>query len=224
MSCFCKASSFPSRTCITGLVLQHCCKTRCRFFVVHFSVSSLSFKFSQECSPLRVYINLTFTLYLAPWALLSLLLLSNLPKRFIQKHGWLSCSVLGRRVAELELYILVCKVCVVDAQCFVVKYFSRTLDLIFRTTRTQGKELIAFLYVRLLHAFFFPRLARRFVKAVSLHRCPWSNSFKFYLGEKKFPCHLLTTNKIEGERGRVLIQGGWDTYLLVAWLSWEETS
>ena len=28
------------------------------------------------------------------------------------------------------------------------------------------------------------------------------------LGEKKFPCHLLTTNKIEGERGRVLIQGG----------------
>ena len=71
---------------------------------------------------------------------------------------------------------------------------------------------------------FFPRLARRFVKAVSLHRCQWSNSFKFYLGEKNFPCHLLTTNTIERERGRVLIQGGWDTYLLVAWLSWEETS
>ena len=123
MSYFCKASSFPSRTCITGLVLQHCCKTRFRFFVVHFSVSSLSFKFSQECSPLRVYINLTFTLYFAPWALLSFLLLSNLPKCFIQNHGWLSCSVLGRRVAELELYILVCKVCVVDAQCFVVRSF-----------------------------------------------------------------------------------------------------
>ena len=104
------------------------------------------------------------------------------------------------------------------------KYFSRTLELVFRTTTTQGKELIAFLYVLLLHAFFFPRLARRFVKAVSLHRCPRSNSFKFYLGEKKFPYLLLTTNKIEGERGRVLIQGGWDTYLLVAWLSWEETS
>ena len=160
------------------------------------------------------------------------MLLLNLPKRFIQKHGhgWLSCSVLGRRVAELELYILVCKVCVVGVFMRNVslsdpfKYFSRTLDLVFRTTRTRGRELIAFLYVRLLHAFFFPRLARRFVKAVSLHRCPWSNSFKFYLGEKKFPCHLLTTNKIEGERGRVLIQGGWDTYLLVAWLSWEETS
>ena len=216
MSCLCEASSFPSRTCITGLVLQHCCKTRCRSFVVHFSVSSLSFKFSQECSPLQVYINLTFTLYLAPWALLSSLLLLNLSKRFIKKHGhgWLSCSVLGRRVAELELYILVCKVCVVGVFMRNVslsdpfKYFSRTLDLVFRTTRTRGRELIAFLYVRLLHAFFFPRLARRFVKAVSLHGCQWSNSFKFYQGEKKFPCHLLTTNKIEGERGRVLIQGG----------------
>ena len=161
MSCFCKASSFPSRTCITGLVLQHCCKTRCTFFVVHFSVSSLSFKFSQECSPLRVYINLTFTLYLAPWALLSSLLLLNLSKRFIKKHGhgWLSCSVLGRRVAELELYILVCKVCVVGVFMRNVslsdpfKYFSRTLDLVFRTTRTRGRELIAFLYVRSLHAF-----------------------------------------------------------------------
>ena len=35
---------------------------------------------------------------------------------------------------------------------------------------------------------------------------------------------MFTTNKIKVERGRVLIQGGWDTYLLVAWLSWEETS
>ena len=42
--------------------------------------------------------------------------------------------------------------------------------------------------------------------------------------KEKRSCHLLTTDKIEGERGRVLIQGGWDTYLLVAWLSWEETS
>ena len=71
---------------------------------------------------------------------------------------------------------------------------------------------------------FFPRLGRRFVKAVSLHRCQSSNSFKFYQGEKKFPFHLHTTNKIEGERGKVVSQGGWDTYLLVAWLSWEETS
>ena len=27
-------------------------------------------------------------------------------------------------MAELELYILVCKVCVVDAQCFVVRSFK----------------------------------------------------------------------------------------------------
>ena len=80
-------------------------------------------------------------------------------------------------MAELELYILVCKVCVVGVFMGNVslsdpfKYFSRTLDLVFRTTRTQGKELIAFLYVRLVHAFFFPRLGRRFVKAVSLHLC-----------------------------------------------------
>ena len=144
------------------LLLQHWCKTSCTFFVVHFTVSCLSFKFSQECSPLRVYINPTFTLYLVPWALLSLLLLLKLRKRFIQKHGWLSCSVLGRRVAELELYILVCKVCVVGVFMRNVslsdpfKYFSRTLDLVFTTTRTRGRELIAFLYVRLLHSFFFP--------------------------------------------------------------------
>ena len=48
--------------------------------------------------------------------------------------------VLGRRVAELELYILVCKVCVVGVFMRNVslsdpfKYFSRTLDLVFRTT------------------------------------------------------------------------------------------
>ena len=80
-------------------------------------------------------------------------------------------------MAELELYILVYKVCVVGVFMGNVslsdpfKSFSRTLELVFRTTTTQGKELIAFLYVLLLHAFFFPRLARRFVKAVSLHRC-----------------------------------------------------
>ena len=80
-------------------------------------------------------------------------------------------------MAELELYILVCKVCVVGVFMGNVslsdpfKSFSRTSDLVFSTTRTRGKELIAFLYVRLVHAFFFPRLGRRFVKTVSLHRC-----------------------------------------------------
>ena len=43
-------------------------------------------------------------------------------------------------MAELELYILVCKVCVVRVFMRNVslsdpfKYFSRTLDLVFRTT------------------------------------------------------------------------------------------